>query len=105
MFLFLGNMPTVHGGGGICAILRWGISCKIAEIRPTILGGVPRECRLHEGHIGPGDMEKLAAFIDEGKMKPVVDSVYEMEDVLEVRRFPFIWIKSLATNINRATID
>ena len=84
IFLFGGNMPLIHGGGGLLDVIRWQLGIMIAKRRPLILGGVPRKCMFHSGRIERAGLQKLVAFIEEGRMKPVVDSVYEMEEVLKV---------------------
>jgi NADPH:quinone reductase-like Zn-dependent oxidoreductase len=35
--------------------------------------------------MGRKSLKKLATFIEEGKMKPVVDSVYDMDQAQQVR--------------------
>ena len=78
-------MPLVHGGGNVLGVVRWVLGIRIAQWRPLILGGVPRKSLLHTGQIGRAGLEKLVALLEEGGMKPVVDSVIEMEEVLKVR--------------------
>lgn len=77
-------MSIVHGGGGLPSVLGWILSCRVASKRPVMLGGVPRQCLLHQGQINKQSLQKAAALLGEGKVKPVIDSVYEMEDVLKV---------------------
>ena len=77
-------MPLIHGGGGVLDVIRWQLGIMIAKRRPLILGGVPRKCIFHSGRIGRAGLQKLVAFIEEGRIKPVVDSVYEMDEVLKV---------------------
>ena len=79
-------MPLIHGGGGLLEVIRWRLGIMIANRRPLILGGVPRKCIFHSGKIGSEGLQKLVAFIEEGRMRPVVDSVYEMDEVLEVKK-------------------
>ncbi|EXJ91887.1 hypothetical protein A1O3_00437 [Capronia epimyces CBS 606.96] len=83
IFVFGGNMSIVHGGASFLSVLAWALSIRIASRRPVILGGVPRKCLLHQGQINLESLGKAAGLIAEGKLKPVIDSVYEMEDVLQ----------------------
>ncbi|KIX01214.1 uncharacterized protein Z518_08939 [Rhinocladiella mackenziei CBS 650.93] len=83
-FIFGGNISIVHGGASFVSVVFWLLSIRIASRRPVILGGVPRKCLLHQGKIDRENLLKAAALIEEGKLKPVIDSVYEMEDVLKV---------------------
>lgn len=78
-------MSIIHGGGSILNIIGWLLSITIAKSRPVILGGVPRKCVFHSANMGRESLQKLATFIEEGNMKPVVDSVYDMEQVQQVR--------------------
>lgn len=52
-----------------------------AKRRLLVHGGVPRKCIFHSRKIGRVGLQKVVAFIEEGKMKPVFDSVYETEKV------------------------
>jgi hypothetical protein len=52
---------------------------------PRVLGGVPREYASVSGFTNLEVMEKLGQLVEEGKMKVVVDSCWDMEDVLKVR--------------------
>ena len=50
--------------------------------RPTWLGGTPRRWqKLPVMSVTKEKLMGLARFVDEGKLKPVVDSVFEFEDV------------------------
>ena len=81
-------MPLVHGGGNVLDVIRWLLGIMIAQRTPLFLGGVPRTCLFHQGNVGRAGLDKLVAMIEKGKMKPVVDSVIEMEEVLKVRLDP-----------------
>lgn len=74
----------MHGGGNALQIICWILGIAIAKRRPVILGGVPRNCAFHSGRVGKEALQTLAHFIAEGKMRPVIDSVYEMDEVLLV---------------------
>ena len=83
-FLVGGNMTLIHGGGTVLDLIRWLIGIRVAQKMPLFLGGMPRTCLFHSGKISKEALEKLVAFIEEGKMKPVKDSVIEFEEVLQV---------------------
>lgn len=85
IFVFGGNMPLIHGGGTVLDMIRWFIGIKIAQTMPLFLGGMPRKCVMHAGKISREALTRLVAFIEDGKMRPVVDSVIEMDEVLQVR--------------------
>ncbi|KAK4946527.1 zinc ion binding [Elasticomyces elasticus] len=68
VFIFVGDMSMVRGEANILALLRMVVS---------------RRCLLHQGQIDAATLQKAAAYIAEGKVKPVTDSVVEMEDVLK----------------------
>jgi NADPH:quinone reductase-like Zn-dependent oxidoreductase len=84
IFVFGGNMPLIHGGGTILDMIRWFIGIKIAQTMPLFLGGMPRKCLMHSGKISKEALDRLVAFIEDGKMRPVVDTVIEMDQVLQV---------------------
>lgn len=84
MFVFGGNMPLIHGGGTILGMIRWFIGIKIAQTMPLFLGGMSRKCLMHSGKISKEALGKLVSFIEEGKMRPVIDSVIEMDQALQV---------------------
>lgn len=84
IFVFGGNMPLIHGGGSILDMIRWFIDIKIAQTMPLFLGGMPRKCLMHTGKISRGALLKLVGSVEEGKMRPVVDSVIDMDQVLQV---------------------
>jgi hypothetical protein len=46
--------------------------------------GVPQKCVFHSASMARESLQKLATFIEEGKMKLVV-RVYDMEQVQQVR--------------------
>ncbi|KAK5062929.1 hypothetical protein LTR84_005005 [Exophiala bonariae] len=83
IFIFGGNMPLIHGGGTVLDMIGWFIRIKIAQTMPLFLGGMPRKCVMHAGQISRDALMRLAAFIEDGKMTPVVDSLIEMDQVLQ----------------------
>ena len=52
---------------------------------PTILGGTPRRYVMFSTVTNGRSAEKLAEMVETGKLRVVVDSVFEMDRVLEVR--------------------
>ena len=51
---------------------------------PAWLGGTPRSYQMITGTPNQRDLERVRKLIEEGDLKPVVDSVWGMEDVLKV---------------------
>ena len=51
---------------------------------PSVLGGVPRKCVFVNGIPNLEGMEKLARLVEEGKLRVVIDSCWEIEDALKV---------------------
>jgi NADPH:quinone reductase-like Zn-dependent oxidoreductase len=54
---------------------------------PTWLGGVPRRYVTVTGFVNQEGLEKLRALVEEGKLRVVIDSVWDMEDALKVCAF------------------
>ena len=52
---------------------------------PTLLGGVPRKYLFHSTMPDRKVEEELMQLLDEGKIRVIVEKVYPMEDILEVR--------------------
>ncbi|OSD03381.1 NAD-P-binding protein [Trametes coccinea BRFM310] len=52
-------------------------------LKPGFLGGVRRKWKLVSVKPVEKDLKEFAKLVEEGKIKPLVDSVYEFEDVLE----------------------
>lgn len=52
---------------------------------PTILGGTPRRYVMFSTTPDGKGAEKLAEIVQAGKLKAVVDSVFDMDRALEVR--------------------
>jgi hypothetical protein len=55
------------------------------SLYPRILGGVPRKYVFQQTNPIPETMTYLTALVEEGKLKVIVDQVFEMEDALQVR--------------------
>ena len=52
---------------------------------PTVLGGTPRKYIMFSTVANGRSAEELAEMIQAGRLRVVVDSVFKMEDVLDVR--------------------
>jgi NADPH:quinone reductase-like Zn-dependent oxidoreductase len=70
---------------------------------PSFLGGTPRRYAMFSTVPNGQTAERLAEMVKEGKLRVVVDSVFKMEDVLEVS--PRFWVltrgETLTIYINR----
>jgi NADPH:quinone reductase-like Zn-dependent oxidoreductase len=63
----------------------WTLWCWTKNlVWPKLLGGTPRRFVMFSTMPSAARAEKLAKMVEEGKLKVVVDSVFDMEDVLEV---------------------
>lgn len=51
-----------------------------------MLGGVPRRSFFHSGNINFRNLSLVRDLVEDETLKGVVDSVWDMEDVLEVSR-------------------
>ncbi|KAL1951878.1 hypothetical protein VTO73DRAFT_1027 [Trametes versicolor] len=51
-------------------------------LRPSFLGGVKRKWKLIQVKSSQEDLKGFAKLVEEGKIRPVVDSVYAFEDAL-----------------------
>lgn len=49
---------------------------------PVLFGGAPRDWRLVVVEHREEDLEEIQRLLEEGSVKPLVDSVYEFEDAL-----------------------
>ncbi|EIW58280.1 NAD-P-binding protein [Trametes versicolor FP-101664 SS1] len=75
--VFLSVGPQGSGIGTI-ASFAWNVL-----LRPPFLGGVRRKWKLVTITPKPADLEGFAALVENGKIRPLVDSVYAFEDVLK----------------------
>jgi NADPH:quinone reductase-like Zn-dependent oxidoreductase len=51
---------------------------------PKFLGGTPRKFILQQTNPNPERLQYLVRLVEEGKLKVVIDTVFEMEDALKV---------------------
>lgn len=64
----------------ISLILEW----SLHGIRPVVLGGVPRRSFFHSGSIDFRDLSLVRQLVASDELKGVVDSVWDMDDVVKV---------------------
>ncbi|EKM55674.1 uncharacterized protein PHACADRAFT_195715 [Phanerochaete carnosa HHB-10118-sp] len=78
LYLAVAPWPTSTLGSIMnFAWLTWEVN------RPLWLGGTPRQWRkLPVMTVKKEKLEELARYVDEGKVKPIVDSVFKFEDAL-----------------------
>jgi len=92
LFLFGGNLHIVHSGEAtIFTMLWWALSRQIRKIRPVILGGTPRRCLFHSARVDKKSLQEVREYAAAGHMIGVIDSEWEMEDLVKVNkktRFP-----------------
>ena len=86
-YLNMGVLP--YTGSGL-----WGVASGISSfvsnyLWPRILGGTPRQYRILGTEPVLGMLERVKKLVESGAVKGIVDSVWDMEDALEVslRRF------------------
>ncbi|EPS94590.1 NAD-binding protein [Fomitopsis schrenkii] len=76
---FISVGPQPHGFD-VAAIAR--LAWKV-WLQPGFLGGARRSWRLMQAKQKRADLEQIAKYLAEGKVKPLVDSVYAFEDALQ----------------------
>ncbi|KZT69073.1 NAD(P)-binding protein [Daedalea quercina L-15889] len=76
-FVSLGPQPK---GFDIAAIVK--VAWKVF-LQPRFLGGTNRSWKLVQVRHKREDLEQIARYVAEGKVKPIVDSVYSFEDTLK----------------------
>lgn len=54
---------------------------------PRILGGVPRKYLWFQQNAKPHQQDLLVSLIEEGKLKGVVDKVYDFEDAVQAYEY------------------
>jgi NADPH:quinone reductase-like Zn-dependent oxidoreductase len=69
-----GTLPKLSQMGAV------GLSIFEAKMRPTWAGGVDRVLDTTTLEMAEGIFDPFVALVKDGKLKPVVDSVYEFED-------------------------
>jgi hypothetical protein len=74
------NVGTIQDKSQVGSIWRWATNANL----PAILGGVPRKYIMFSAPLSGDGAKTLATFVEEGKMKIIVDSTFALEDVLKV---------------------
>ncbi|GAA5942609.1 hypothetical protein JCM3775_003655 [Rhodotorula graminis] len=72
-----------HIDGSIGSLLRASVDFANRLLRPKMLGGVPRKYTFGMMTTDRKELEEMAALIGEGKLRPIVDSVFAFEDALK----------------------
>lgn len=74
------NVGTIDAKSQSSSIWRWAKNAKL----PATLGGVPRKYIMFSAPLNGKNAESLARFVDEGKLRVVVDSTFALDDALKV---------------------
>lgn len=91
-FVFAGKISTTHARPASSSLdaflfflnlLRLPLSWILTTIWPVLLGGVPRRGFFHSGTPTARHLEVSRQIAEQGHLKVVVDSVWDMDDVLE----------------------
>ena len=61
------------------------VQAKLEGVRPVLLGGVPRQYRMHNAFPSQEKIQRVVKMAEEGKLNVLVDSVWKMEDAIKVR--------------------
>ncbi|GJE86887.1 NAD(P)-dependent alcohol dehydrogenase [Phanerochaete sordida] len=77
VFLSVGPQPGVGGGFGGFARLM------VALMTPKVLGGTKAQWKLISVDDRRSELEEFGRYIEDGRVKSVVDSVFAFEDVLK----------------------
>ncbi|KAH9841922.1 uncharacterized protein C8Q71DRAFT_700158 [Rhodofomes roseus] len=77
IFISVGPQPKGFDVVGL-AKLAWKM-----YLQPRFLGGTKRSWKVLQVRPKHADQEQIATYLAEGKIKPLVDSVYNFEDVLK----------------------
>lgn len=92
-FAFAGNMSRTHANPnlGIFGVLGWFVRLvslvlmwNLYSIWPVMLGGVPRRSFFFSGQPNARNLSIVRQLVEDGILRGVVDSVWDMEDVLKV---------------------
>ena len=88
-----GKMEATHGGG-ILNFLSFLIILCLRMYWPVFLGGVPRKLMFYSADIDSDSLRKLSDLVESGRLRGVVDSEWEMEDLVQAsrrgREFPIL---------------
>ena len=92
-FLNLGSGFTAEISLRDVLYMAWSMTSNY--LWPRLLWGTPREYIFFGAKPDGVTLERLRQYVDEGKLKGVTDSVWDMEDALKVRSRASIWSKTL----------
>lgn len=56
---------------------------KLERFRPVMLGGIPRQHRMHNAFKNQANSQRVVKLAEEAKFKVPVDSVWKMEDAVK----------------------
>jgi hypothetical protein len=79
-----GKMDVTHGGGGVLNILAFVVTAQLRRVWPVFFGGVPRRYVFVSGNIDQDTMKHLPPLVEDRKLQGLVDSVWAMEDAIQV---------------------
>jgi NADPH:quinone reductase-like Zn-dependent oxidoreductase len=79
------NIGALTATPSLAGLLLWGWRQFSNRFWPAVLGGVPRPYRFHSATPDIKTLNRVRQLVAEGKLKQVVDSIWEMEDVPKVR--------------------
>ena len=82
LFDSMGAMAEV-GNPSWAGLLRWVFREKLERFRPVMLGGIPRQHRMHNAFKTQTNSQRVVKIAEEGKLKVPVDSVWKMEDAVK----------------------
>jgi reticulon-4-interacting protein 1, mitochondrial len=83
-FVNLGAMDTELSVRGLfqwVGLSMWNRFC------PRIFGGVPRDYEFYSARVNVPSLERLRKMVQDGKLRQVIDSIWEFEDVPKVGWF------------------
>lgn len=95
---FAGNMSRTHSkpGSGPLGALLWilglitlVLTWQLDSVRPVVLGGVPRRSFFFSEQPNARNLGLVRQLVEDGTLKGVVDSVWDMEKVIEVSSFRY----------------
>jgi NADPH:quinone reductase-like Zn-dependent oxidoreductase len=78
------TLPTPHGPSGRVNFFSTAVAGAISGTARALLRGK----RFSMAHVKPrgGDLDKINALIDAGKLRPVIEKVYPLEQIAEAHR-------------------
>ena len=82
-FVHLGAMKEAQNPSWF-GLLSWLIPAKLERYRPVFLCGVPRKQRMMNGVPLNGTVQRATQLAEEGRLKVMLDSVWDMEDAKKV---------------------